>query len=113
MEIKKIPQPASDVDDASTAFAALGSPQRLSVVVALVRAGPKGLPIGELGLRVGVSGSTLTHHVKALVLAGLVSQQREGRVIRCSVVYGRVEALSDFLLAQCCADITRTEADND
>ncbi|MDJ0860476.1 MAG: winged helix-turn-helix domain-containing protein, partial [Dinoroseobacter sp.] len=69
--------PATDLSDAATAFAALGAPQRLSVLIALVRAGPGGLPIGELGQRVGISGSTLTHHVKALVQAGLVAQQRE------------------------------------
>lgn len=112
MEAKVIPLPTPDVTDAATAFAALGSPQRLSVLVALVRAGPKGLSIGELGARVGVTGSTLTHHVKALVLAGLVAQEREGRVIRCSVVFGRVETLSEFLMAQCCADSAQTEDDH-
>lgn len=104
-----IPLPSPEVADAALAFAALGAPQRLSVLVTLVRAGPEGLPIGVLGQRVGVNGSTLTHHVKALVQAGLVAQQREGRVIKCSIVYGRVEALSEFLLAQCCADAPQAE----
>ncbi|WP_425091557.1 ArsR/SmtB family transcription factor [Tropicimonas sp. S265A] len=101
--------PDQNLQDAAEAFAALGAPQRLSVLLTLVRAGPTGLSIGALGARVGVTGSTLTHHVKALVQAGLVAQVREGRVIRCTVVFGRVEALSDFLLAQCCADTAQTE----
>ncbi|WP_424975745.1 ArsR/SmtB family transcription factor [Dinoroseobacter sp. S124A] len=92
--------------DAAAAFAALGAPQRLGVLEVLVRAGPEGLPIGVLGERAGVTGSTLTHHVKALVQARLVTQTREGRIMRCTVAYGRVEALSDYLLAQCCADTT-------
>lgn len=90
--------------EAAAAFAALGAPQRLGVLEVLVRAGPEGLPIGVLGERAGVTGSTLTHHVKTLVQAGLVVQSREGRIIRCTMAYGRVEALSDYLLAQCCAD---------
>lgn len=89
---------------AAAAFAALGAPQRLGVLEVLVRAGPEGLPIGVLGARAGVTGSTLTHHVKTLVQAGLVQQTREGRIIRCTVVYDRVTGLSDYLLAQCCAD---------
>lgn len=89
---------------AAAAFAALGAPQRLGVLEVLVRAGPEGLSIGVLGERAGVTGSTLTHHVKTLVQAGLVLQTREGRIIRCTVAYDRVAALSDYLLAQCCAD---------
>jgi len=38
-----------------------------------------------------------------------VAQTREGRVMRCSATYGQVEALSEFLLAQCCADRPDTE----
>lgn len=102
----------NELGDAAHAFAALGAPHRLAVLLALVRAGPGGLPIGELGQRVGVTGSTLTHHVKTLVQAGLVSQIREGRVIRCFVSYDRVQALSDFLLSQCCADAPDGEHDH-
>ncbi len=50
----------------ASAFAALGSEQRLLVLRTIVRAGPDGLRIGELGERSGVTGSTLTHHMKIL-----------------------------------------------
>jgi uncharacterized membrane protein YraQ (UPF0718 family) len=53
---------------------------------------------------VGVTGSVLTHHVKQLVSAGLVEQRRDGRRILCSVVITEVEALSSFLISECCAD---------
>ncbi len=86
-------------------FAALGSEQRLGVLRALVRAGHEGLSIGELGNRAGVTGSTLTHHVKILAHAGLVTQERKGRSIICAAVaYNEIKALSDFLLSNCCAD---------
>ena len=93
------------LETAATAFAALGSEQRLSVLRSLVRAGPDGITIGELGQKTGISGSTLTHHVKFLTLAGLVQQTRRGRSIICAAVaYDRIQALSQFLLSECCAD---------
>lgn len=90
---------------AAACFAALGSEQRLSVLRTLVRAGPKGLSIGDLGARTGVTGSTLTHHLKLLAAADLVKQERQGRSIICAAVaYEEVQALAQFLLTECCAD---------
>ena len=94
-----------DVTLAASAFAALGSEQRLSVLRTLVRAGPEGLSIGALGERTGVTGSTLTHHMKILATAGLVTQARQGRSIICAAVaFDQVQSLSTFLLTECCAD---------
>ena len=94
-----------DLARAASTFAALGSEQRLSVLRCLVRAGPGGLSIGALGRRAGVTGSTLTHHMKILAQAGLVTQQRQGRSIICAAVaYDELRALSAFLLRECCAD---------
>ena len=94
-----------DLSQAAASFAALGSEQRLSVLRILVRAGPDGLSIGELGKRSGVTGSTLTHHMKFLAAAGLVQQMREGRRIICvGAAYERMQELSTFLLKECCAD---------
>lgn len=90
---------------AATAFAALGSEARLAILRRLVRAGAKGLPIGQLGEDVGVTGSVLTHHLKQLVSAGLIVQRRDGRRVLCSVDHARVEDLSRFLLDECCADL--------
>ena len=95
----------TSLEDAALAFAALGSEQRLAVLRSLVRAGPAGLSIGELGKATGISGSTLTHHVKFLTLAGLVVQVKKGRSIICAAVaYDTVQRLSEFLLSECCAD---------
>ena len=94
---------------AATAFAALGSEQRLSILRRLVKAGPGGLPIGHLGDDVGISGSVLTHHLKQLASAGLVEQRRDGRRILCSVEFSAVENLSTYLILECCADAGATE----
>ena len=94
-----------DLTEAAASFAALGSEQRLQVLKVLVRAGPDGLSIGELGERAGVTGSTLTHHMKLLAAAGLVQQVKDGRRIICiGAEYERMKELSAFLLNECCAD---------
>jgi DNA-binding transcriptional ArsR family regulator len=94
-----------DLVRAASTFAALGSEQRLTVMRTLVRAGPDGLTIGALGKRAGVTGSTLTHHMKILSQAGLVTQTRKGRQIICAAIaYGELRSLSEFLLRECCAD---------
>lgn len=103
----------TSLEDAALAFSALGSEQRLGVLRALVRAGPQGLSIGQLGQACGISGSTLTHHVRFLAHARLVDQIRQGRQILCAINYDRVRALSDFLLDECCVDApptTQTDA---
>ncbi|MEM8576916.1 MAG: metalloregulator ArsR/SmtB family transcription factor [Pseudomonadota bacterium] len=95
-----------DLTLAATRFAALGSEQRLAVLRTLVRAGPEGLNMGDLGARTGVTGSTLTHHLKVLAQADLVSQARQGRQIICAgASYDVVDSLSRFLVRECCADL--------
>ena len=101
------PLPLSELTLAATAFAALGSEPRLAILRRLVRAGPVGLPIGDLGAAVGVTGSVLTHHLRQLVSAGMVRQKRDGRRILCRVDHAAVAALSRFLVAECCADMSR------
>lgn len=103
--MKMIDSQPLTVETAASKFAALGSEQRLQVLHTLVRAGRDGLSIGALGERTGITGSTLTHHLKILSAAGLVTQARQGRSIICAAAdYSEVEALSDYLLRQCCAD---------
>lgn len=90
--------------EAASAFAALGSEQRLQIVEILVRAGHNGLSVGELGKACGITGSTLTHHLKILSAAGLLEQAKTGRVIACAVNYDTLENLSRYILRNCCAD---------
>lgn len=112
MKTDSLPTPPLTL--AAASFAALGSEQRLSVLRCLVRAGPEGLSIGELGERTGVTGSTLTHHLKLLAAAGLVKQERQGRSIICAAVaYAEVQALAHFLLTECCADAAAPHKDHD
>lgn len=112
--MKRFDTPDLPLEVAASAFAALGSEQRLSVLRALVRAGDQGLSIGELGERVGIAGSTLTHHMKILAQAGLARQVRDGRRIICvAAAYDDVRRLSEFLLNECCADAACEECPHD
>ncbi|MEQ9258742.1 MAG: metalloregulator ArsR/SmtB family transcription factor [Roseovarius sp.] len=112
--MKHSTSPDLDLAIMASTFAALGSEQRLGVLRCLVRAGPEGLSIGELGHRSGVTGSTLTHHMKILAQAGLVRQEKQGRSIICAAVaYDELRMLSEFLLRECCADTDHPEEGHD
>lgn len=100
--------------EVASAFAALGSEQRLAILEALVRSGPSGLMVGELGEKTGVYGSTLTHHLKILTAAGLLQQQKKGRSTVCAAVaYDVVESLSKYLLRNCCLDVSNSHTCKD
>ncbi|MEP3347370.1 MAG: helix-turn-helix domain-containing protein [Litoreibacter sp.] len=91
---------------AASAYAALGSEQRLSLLRRLTRAGDQGMNIGALGAATELSGANLTHHLKILAQAGLIKQTRQGRSTICAVAdYATFKRLNDFLLAECCADL--------
>jgi DNA-binding transcriptional ArsR family regulator len=92
------------IDDAAARLEALGNTTRLKIYRTLVRAGRAGMPVGRLQERLKVPASTLSHHVKALVGVGLVSQVREGTTLVCHAEYDTMQGLVDFLVAECCAD---------
>lgn len=104
----KIPAESLTADAAAESFAALGAPVRLAVLRALVRAGPAGMPVGSLKDKLDLPASTLSHHLKALIAAGIVQQRREGRVLRCFASYDTITSLAAFLLDECCADAGAT-----
>ncbi|MFT3953218.1 MAG: helix-turn-helix domain-containing protein [Piscinibacter sp.] len=87
---------------AVTALAALAQPMRLRVFRALVGAAPTGMTPGELGAMLDVAGSTLSFHLKELVHAGLVTQEREGRNLIYRPSIAQMNALLEYLTAHCC-----------
>lgn len=93
-----------DLDQAAHSLESLGNPTRLSLFRTLVRAGPKGLPVGQLQQRLEIPGSTLSHHLAHLVRNELVSQAREGRVLRCTANYRSMNSLLDYLTRECCQE---------
>lgn len=85
-------------------FAAMGSESRLKVLRTLVRAGERGLTVGEIRERTGIAPSTLAHHLKFLAAGGLVIQEKAGRAVINRADYDALEKLARFILAECCAD---------
>jgi DNA-binding transcriptional ArsR family regulator len=92
------------IDDAASRLEALGNETRLRIYRTLVRAGSAGLPVGRLQEKLKVAPSTLSHHVKALVNVGLITQVREATTLVCHANYDVMRGLVDFLVAECCAD---------
>ena len=96
-----------EIQKAAKCLAELGNPSRLSAFRLLVKAGPEGLPVKDIRSHLGIPQSTLSHHIAHLMSAGLVSQTREGRILRCRVDYGKIEEVLSFLLEDCCAGIVQ------
>ena len=87
---------------AVNALSALSHDTRLAAYRQLVQAGPDGLPVGELRERLDLPAATLTAHLNVLRAAGLVDDEREGRVIRIRANYQRMNALLAYLTENCC-----------
>ncbi|HET7410643.1 MAG TPA: metalloregulator ArsR/SmtB family transcription factor [Paracoccaceae bacterium] len=92
-------------------LAALGHETRLSVYRLLVRAGHDGLNVGEIGAQLGMPPSTLAHHLRALVDAGLVMQERRGREVVNRADYEAMQRTVSFLTSECCAGVKLTRED--
>lgn len=88
------------------ALAALGHEARLDVFRLLVRAGRDGLIVGEVAGHAGLPPSTLAHHLRALVAAGLVTQERRGREVVNRADYAAMDAVVGFLTEQCCEGLS-------
>src|SRR5512136_1452344 len=95
------------VEKAAKCLAELGNSSRLSAFRLLVQAGPDGLPVKEIQAHLGIPQSTLSHHIAHLVSAGLVTQTREGRVLRCRVEYEKIREVLNFMLEDCCSGVIR------
>ncbi len=89
---------------AADAFAAMGAQARLAVLQLLVRAGDSGLVVSEIQAQLEIPGSTLSHHLKFLAAAELITQTKTGRTIVVQANYDHLRDLADFILASCCID---------
>ncbi len=87
---------------AVASLAALAQGMRLRVFRALIGAAPQGLTPGELSAMLDAPGSTLSFHLKELMHAGLVTQEREGRNLIYRPAIAQMNALLAYLAAHCC-----------
>jgi DNA-binding transcriptional ArsR family regulator len=91
-----------DETTAVAALSALSQSMRLRVFRALVGAGPRGMTPGVLSATLDVPASTLSFHLKELMNAKLVTQQRDGRNLIYRPAIDEMQALLDYLSAHCC-----------
>ena len=87
---------------AVASLAALAQGMRLRIVRALVGAGPQGMTPGALSAMLDVPASTLSFHLKGLMHAGLVSQERDGRSLIYRPALDQMNELLTYLTAHCC-----------
>lgn len=83
-------------------LAALAQGMRLRVFRALIGAAPRGMTPGALSAMLDVPGSTLSFHLKELMHAGLVTQERDGRNLIYRPSIAQMNDLLAYLTAHCC-----------
>jgi len=86
----------ADPDEAALdrVFFALSDPVRRAI---LERLDGEALLVSELAAPFNVSLQAVSRHIQVLVRAGLVQQQRTGRISRCSLVAGPIFAVAVWI----------------
>src|SRR5690349_20279123 len=84
------------------ALAALAQPVRLQVFRALVIAGPRGMTPSTMADGLGIPSSSLSFHLKELVNAGLVTQERASRNLIYRAAFEQMNSLLGYLTDNCC-----------
>ena len=91
------PLSATDADELALAFKALADPVRLQLL-SLIAAAPAGTACScDLEEPVGKSQPTVSHHLAVLADAGLITKEKVGRWVNCTVVPGRLAQLRAVL----------------
>jgi DNA-binding transcriptional ArsR family regulator len=88
--------------EAVQAFVALGQESRLNVFRLIVQKGDVGLTPSQIIEKLGIPNATLSFHLKELVSANLLLVERQSRNLIYRPNADLVNALSDFLLENCC-----------
>jgi len=68
----------------------------------LIKSSSEGTKAGDLANLLDIPAPTLSFHLKAMRLAGLIAARREGRIIYYLPDYGGIREMIDFLLSDCC-----------
>ncbi len=92
----------SRLDRHAEQLSALGHPVRLSILRFVVQGGDEGTSAGDIQVHVDMPASTLSHHLKRLVDAGLLKTRGEGTFNYYSADYAALRVLTDYLWEDCC-----------
>ncbi|SKA26562.1 ArsR/SmtB family transcription factor [Consotaella salsifontis] len=91
-----------DDDTAVSSLAALAHADRLAAFRMLVKAGPSGMPSGEIAEALAIPPTRMSFHLAALERSGLLTSRRDGRRIFYAVHFEEMRALLAFLTEDCC-----------
>ena len=84
----------ADAELLDRVFFALSDPVRRAI---LERLGEEALLVSELAAPFDISLQAVSRHIQVLVRAGLVRQERTGRISRCSLVAGPIFAAAVWI----------------
>ena len=83
-------------------LSALAQDSRLAVFRLLIKAGPAGVPAGEIARALQITPNTLSAQLTILANAGLVTSRRDGRSIIYAAGYDGMSELLVYLMEDCC-----------
>jgi len=104
---------SSLVDQNAERFKALSNPVRLNILRLLVQGPEDGTVVGEIQERIGIPGSTLSHHLACLASTDLVLVHREGAFLKYRAHFPVLRALTEYLWQDCCAGGTQAPPPED
>lgn len=90
-------------DLAIEALTALAHKDRLGAFRLLIKAGPLGLPSGEIAGALKIAPTRMSFHLSTLEKSGLVRATRQGRKVFYAVQFDHMRDLLLFLTEDCCA----------
>src|SRR5579859_4662239 len=91
-----------DANDAIEGLGSLAQPTRLAAFRHLLAAHPESLPAGEIARRCEVPHNTMSTHLAILSRAGLITVERQGRVMNYRADLSGFRQLVTFLARDCC-----------
>jgi len=80
----------------------MGHPVRLQIIKYAIKSGDSGISVGEIKSRLGIPGSTLSHHINRLVNVDLIVQKRDKQTLNCSANYKNLMEIISYLQDECC-----------
>ncbi len=90
------------LEEHAAQLSALGHPARLQILRFVVQGDPEGTAAGDIQSHVDIPASTLSHHLRRLTAAGLMSSRTEGTFIYYRANYGALRKLTTYLWEDCC-----------
>jgi DNA-binding transcriptional ArsR family regulator len=93
---------ASKLERHAEQLSALGHPVRLQILRFVVQAGTAGVAAGDIQGHVDLPASTLSHHLKRLLDAGMLTSRTEGTFHYYAADYPSLRGLTDYLWEDCC-----------